>query len=52
LQQHIGIARVRPEHSASGSRVGLEVTIDHRYEVVDAEVRPLPFFNPERKTAA
>jgi aminomethyltransferase len=51
LQRHVGIGRLRPEHAATGSKVGLEVTIDHRYEVVDAEVRPLPFFNPERKTA-
>lgn len=51
LQRHIGIARVRPDHAAMGSKVGLEVTIDHRYEIVNAEVHPLPFFNPERKTA-
>jgi len=51
LQRHIGIARIRPEHSSPGTQVGLEVTIDHRYEVIDSEVRPLPFFDPERKTA-
>lgn len=51
LQRHIGITRIRPEHSAVGTRVGLEVTIDHRYEVVGAEVTRLPFFNPPRKTA-
>ncbi len=50
LQRHIGIARVRPEHGALGSQVGLEVTIDHRYEVVKATVARLPFFNPPRKT--
>jgi aminomethyltransferase len=49
LQRHIGIARVRPEFSAAGTRVGLEVTIDHRYDVVDASVGKLPFFNPPRK---
>ena len=51
MQRHIGIARIRPEHSSPGTQVGLEVTIDHRYEVIDSEVRPLPFFDPERKTA-
>jgi len=51
LQRHIGIARVRPEHAALGSEVGLEVTIDHRYDVVKANVSRLPFFNPPRKTA-
>lgn len=51
LQRHIGIARLRPDQSRPGSRVGLEVTIDHRYEVVDAHVARLPFFDPPRKTA-
>jgi aminomethyltransferase len=51
LQRHIGIARLRPEHARVGTRVGLEVTIDHRYEVVDSYVSRLPFFNPPRKTA-
>jgi aminomethyltransferase len=51
VQRHIGIARVRPDHSKLGSKVSLEVTIDHRYEMVDAEVTRVPFFNPPRKTA-
>ena len=51
LQRHIGIARLRPEHAKVGSKVGLEVTIDHRYEVVDSYVTRLPFYNPPRKTA-
>jgi glycine cleavage system T protein (aminomethyltransferase) len=50
MQRHIGIARVHPEHGAIGSNVGLEVTIDHRYDVVKAEMTRLPFFNPARKT--
>lgn len=51
LQRHIGIARIRPEHAEVGTRVRLEVTIDHRYEVVDSHVTRLPFYNPPRKTA-
>jgi aminomethyltransferase len=51
MQRHIGIARVRPEFGANGTRVGLEVTIDHKYDVVDANVTRLPFYNPSRKTA-
>lgn len=51
LQKHIGIARLLPEQAELGNRVGLEVTIDHRYEVVDAHVARLPFFDPPRKTA-
>lgn len=51
LQRHIGIARIRPDHSKLGTKVGLEVTIDHRYEVVDSYVSRMPFYNPARKTA-
>jgi aminomethyltransferase len=51
LQRHIGIARLRPQRAEVGTRVGLEVTIDHRYEVVDSYVTRLPFYNPPRKTA-
>ncbi len=51
LQRHIGIARIRPEHSTPGANVSLEVTIDHRYELIDASVTRLPFYDPERKTA-
>lgn len=51
LQRHIAIARVRPELSALGTRVNLEVTINHRYELVGAHVARLPLFNPPRKTS-
>lgn len=51
LQRHIGIARLRPEHAEPGTKIGLEVTIDHRYELVDSHVTRLPFYNPPRKTA-
>jgi aminomethyltransferase len=51
MQRHIGIARIRPEHSKVGTRVGLEVTIDHRYDMVASEVTRMPFYNPPRKTA-
>ena len=51
LQRHIAMARVRPDLAASGTRVNLELTINHHYETVAAEVTRLPFFNPPRKTA-
>jgi aminomethyltransferase len=51
LQRHIAMARVRPALAASGTRVNLELTINHHYETVLAEVTRLPFFNPPRKTA-
>ena len=51
LQRHIAMARVQPGPAAVGSRVNLEITIDHRYHTVAAEVARPPLFNPPRKTA-
>ncbi|MFN2486224.1 MAG: aminomethyltransferase family protein [Acidimicrobiia bacterium] len=51
LQRHIAIARVKPELAKPGNRVDLEVTVNHRYERVGAEVARLPFYSPQRKTA-
>ena len=45
------LARVRPDLAGVGTRVNLEVTINHRYELVGAHVARLPLFNPPRKTA-
>lgn len=51
MQRHIGIARVEPECARPGTDLQLEVTIDHKYEMVAAEVTRLPFYNPPHKTA-
>jgi aminomethyltransferase len=51
LQRHIAIARVRPDLAKPGTKVKLELTVDHHYEQVAAHVARLPLFNPERKTA-
>lgn len=51
LQNHIGIARVRPHLAALGTRIAVEQTVNHEYTSVPANVTALPFFNPERKTA-
>jgi aminomethyltransferase len=51
LQRHIAMARVRPDLAAVGSRVNLELTINHQYQTVAADVARMPLFNPERKTA-
>ena len=51
MQTQIGIARVRPELADLGSTVHVEVTVNHVYTTVPATVTPMPFFNPERKTA-
>ncbi|MFC5175421.1 aminomethyltransferase family protein [Nocardioides taihuensis] len=51
LQRHIAMARVRPDLGAPGSKVNVELTINHEYRTVAAGVTRLPFFNPPRKTA-
>jgi glycine cleavage system T protein (aminomethyltransferase) len=51
LQRHIALARVRPDLSAIGSQVNLELTINHQYQTVRAHVAKTPLFNPPRKTA-
>jgi aminomethyltransferase len=51
LQRHIGLARVRPDLAAPGSKVHLEVAIAHHNTTVLAHTAKLPLFNPARKTA-
>ena len=51
LQRHIGIARVPLASAAPGSKVNLEIPINHRYVHVAAQTARLPLYNPQRKTA-
>ena len=51
LQQHIALARVRPDLAKPGTRLFLEFTVDHRYQQVAAHTARLPLYNPPRKTA-
>ena len=51
MQRHVGIARIEPAHAKAGTKIQLEITIDHRYDMVAAEVTRLPFYNPPQKTA-
>jgi aminomethyltransferase len=51
LQQHIALARVRPDLARPGIRVYLEFTVDHRYQQVAAHTARLPLYNPPRKIA-
>ena len=51
LQRHIGIARVPVASAVPGSRVNLEIPVNHRYVHVAAETARLPLYNPQRKTA-
>ena len=51
LQRHIGLARVKPSLAKPGSRVHIEIAINHHNTTVSAQTARLPLFNPERKTA-
>ena len=51
LQRHVGLARVRPEHAASGTEVHLEIAVNHTNTTVPARTAKTPLFNPARKTA-
>ena len=51
LQRHIGLARVRPSYADPGSRIHLELALNHANHRVVAETAALPLFNPPRKTA-
>ncbi len=51
LQRHIALARVPLELTKPGSRVKMELAVNHRYEYFDAIVSRLPLYNPDRRTA-
>lgn len=51
LKKLIALATVSREHSAMGSPVEFEITVDVVRHRVGARVVPTPFFNPPRKTA-
>jgi len=49
LKQSLALAHLQAPHFAPGTRVELEITVEHRRERAGATVRKLPFFDPERK---
>jgi aminomethyltransferase len=51
LKKLLALAHLRAPHFQPGTQVSLEITVEHRREKVDAVVRKLPFFDPERKKA-
>lgn len=51
LKQMIGLATVGASHSAAGTKIEVEHTVDVVRHRVPASVVPTPFFNPPRKTA-
>ena len=51
LKKMIALASVDREHSAVGSSLNMEITVEAVRHTVSAKIVPLPFFNPPRKTA-
>jgi aminomethyltransferase len=51
LKQSLALAHVRAPHYEPGTRVMLEVTVEHERVQARATVRKLPFFDPARKRA-
>jgi len=50
LKKMIALATVGREHSAVGTTLHMEMTVEAVRSSVSAKVVPLPFFNPPRKT--
>ena len=51
LKKYLALAHVESAHAAAGTKVTMEVTVEHRRKRADARVAATPFFNPERKRA-
>ncbi len=51
LKKMIALACVRREHSAVGTTVAIEMTVEAVRRTVSAKVVAMPFLNPPRKTA-
>jgi glycine cleavage system T protein (aminomethyltransferase) len=51
LKKMIALASVNREHSALGTNLQMEITVEAVHYPVTSTVVPLPFFNPPRKTA-
>lgn len=51
LKRYIALAHLEGTAGDPGTVVDMEVTVEHRRRRASATVRPLPFFNPERKRA-
>ena len=51
LKRMIALAHLESPHHAPGSAVTMEWTVEHQRVEARATVRPLPFFDPDRKRA-
>ena len=51
LKKYIALATVEKEFIQPGTRLDLEVTVEHKRKTAEATVVKLPFFDPPRKRA-
>lgn len=51
LKKLLALAHLRAPYFTPGTRIELEITVEHQRRRADAVVRKLPFFDPERKKA-
>ena len=51
LKRYLALAHLRAPWFEPGTKVEMEVTVEHQRRNAEATVRPLPFFDPERKRA-
>ncbi|HUG54565.1 MAG TPA: aminomethyltransferase family protein [Vicinamibacteria bacterium] len=51
LKKMIALATVSSQSAGPGSRLEMEVTVNHERKQVGVTVKPLPFFDPPRKRA-
>jgi aminomethyltransferase len=51
LKKPLALAHLRRPHFAAGTKVEMEVTVEHARRRAAAIVRELPFYDPERKRA-
>jgi aminomethyltransferase len=49
LKKYIALAHIQPPHSATGTQLKMEVTVEHHRKKAAARVVEPQFFNPERK---
>jgi aminomethyltransferase len=49
LKKYLALAHVEGAYAAPGTALEIEMTVEHRRKRAAATVRPIPFFNPERK---
>ena len=51
LKEYLALAHLRAPHFEPGTKVHIEITVEHERRQAAAIVRKLPFYDPERKKA-